>query len=301
MEEGFNAPFNPLNELVDKTRVGIAGHSLGAAAVSYVGQIDDRVDGIVAWDNLREPGGSQVGDTPVCVSGSSPRPESPAIKKPAMGISNDYGITPMPNTSDPDPQEGNDAFIAYKDAGVDSLQFHIRGGTHEESAFIPGMTVPILGLATLRGTDLVGWYSTAWFDKHVKCTDGSKCEANADKRLLTDRWRDDERSGQVDANSDPNVYSFYKRSRYDFETADGGEVTCDDMREGCASMKPDGLAARVRHRQRRLHRPEGGARRRPHPRLRPRPAGDRRPATRRRPCRPPTPATRSAATAARTS
>ena len=241
VEEGFNAPYNPLADLVDRKRVGIAGHSLGASAVSYIGQIDKRVDGIVAWDNLSEPGGSQVGDTPVCASGSSKRPASPPIKKPAMGISNDYGIFPAPNTSDPDPQDGNEAFLAYKDAGVDSLQFHIRGGTHEESAFIPGMTVPALGLATLRGTDLVAWYTTAWFDKHVKCAEGSKCEARADRRLLTDRWRNDERSGQIDTNQDPNVYSFYKRSRYDFRTASGKEVTCNDMRKGCGSMKPDGL------------------------------------------------------------
>ena len=164
------------------------------------------------------------------------------ITRPALGISNDYGIAPSPNTSDPDPQTGNDGFLAYKEAGVDSLQFHIRGGTHEESAFIPGMTVPVLGLATLRGSDLVAWYSTAWFDKQVKCRDGSRCEAKADRRLLTDRWLEDERSGQVDANGDPNVFSFYRRSRYDLITAGGDEVVCDDMRAGCDSMRPDGLA-----------------------------------------------------------
>ena len=238
---GLNAAYNPYFELIDKSRVGIAGHSLGAAAVSYIGQLDDRVDGIVAWDNLRAPGGNQVGSTPVCVSGSSPRPATVPITKPAMGISNDYGITPMPNTADPDPQEGTEGFVAYKEAGVDSFQFQIRGGTHEESAFIPGMTVPVLGLATLRGSDLVAWYSTAWFDKQVKCADGSACEADADQRLLTDRWRDDERSGQVDTNADPNVFSFYKLSRFDFLTSAGAEVTCDDMREGCATMKPDDL------------------------------------------------------------
>ena len=65
--------------------------------------------------------------------------------------------------------------------------------------------------------------------------------AEADARLLSDRWRDDERSGQVDANGDPNAFSFYTRSRFDFHTADGTEVSCDDMRTGCATMKPDGL------------------------------------------------------------
>ena len=243
---GLDAAYNPYFELVDKSRVGIAGHSLGAAAVSYVGQLDPRVDGIVAWDNLRSSAGGQnpgsgPGGPPVCLSGSSERPASVPITKPAMGISNDYGITPTPNTSDPDPEAATAGFQAYKAAGIDSLQFVIRGGTHEESAFIPGMTVPVLGLASLRGSDLVAWYTTAWMDKQVKCADGSACESDADKRLLTDRWRDDARSGQVDNNGDSNVYSFYKRSRYDFLTSGGTEVTCDDMREGCASMGPDGL------------------------------------------------------------
>ena len=245
---GLNAEFNPLHGLVDRSRVGIAGHSLGAAAVSYVGQIDERVDAIAAWDNLRAPGagadpGGGPGPQPACTSGSSPRPSDVAITKPAIGISNDYGIAPTPLRADPDPQAKNDGFLAYKDAGVNSMEFTIRGGSHEESAFIPGMTVGVFGLAALRGNDMVAWYTTAWFDKHVKCAAGSGCEQNADRRLLTDRWRDDARSGQIDLNADPNAFSFYFRSRYDFEQADGTEVTCDDMRAGCASMAPDGLPA----------------------------------------------------------
>ena len=252
VSEGRNAAYNPLSNLVDSSRIGIAGHSLGAAAVSYVGQLDDRVAAIAAWDNLRAPGASQApgsgpGGPPVCVSGSSPRPADPAITKPAIGISNDYGIAPTPNTADPDPQTGNAGFAAYKDAGVDSMQFHIRGGTHEESAFIPGMTTVALGLSSLRGTDMVAWYTTAWFDKYVKCAGGSACEAEADRRVLTDRWRADARGGQVDVNGDPNLYSFYRRSRYDLHTAANGEVTCDDMRAGCASMGPDGLPAGYDH------------------------------------------------------
>jgi dienelactone hydrolase len=239
VEAGLNAGFNPLFELVDRRRIGIVGHSLGAAAVSYIGQIDPRVDAIVAWDNLGAPSGGRFG-VPECESGSSPRPAEPAIETPAMGITNDYGIAPAPMTEDPDPQRGNEGFLAYKDAGVDSFELHIRGGTHEESAFIPGMTVPILGLASLRGGDLVAWYTSAWMDRYVRCGSG-RCEREADSRLLSDRWLDDERSGQIDANGDPNVYSFYTRSRYDFHEAGGREAVCDDMRAGCPSMRPDGL------------------------------------------------------------
>ncbi len=242
--EGLNAASNPLADLVDPTRVGIAGHSLGAGAVSYIGQIDDRVDAIAAWDNLRAPAPGPA----VCVSGSAPRPANPPITKPALGISNDYGLTPTPFTADPDdPQEKNAGFAAYKDAGVDSMEFSIRGGTHYESSFIPGMTTVALGTGTLRGTDMVAWYTTAWFDKYVKCADGSACEADAAKRLLTDRWRDDARGGQVDAGGDPNLYSFYFPSRFDLRDASGVERTCDDMRAGCPAMAPDGLPAGYDH------------------------------------------------------
>jgi dienelactone hydrolase len=239
---GLNAAHNPLSELVDSSRIGIAGHSLGAGAVSYVGQIDDRVDAIAAWDNLRAPSSG-----PACVSGSAPRPDDPPITKPALGISNDYGLTPTPYDADPDPEGKNAAFQAYKDAGVDSMEFSIRGGTHYESSFIPGNTTGILGTATLRGTDMVAWYTTAWFDKYVKCADGSECEVEADRRLLTNRWRDDARGGQVDAGGDPNLYSFYLRSRFDVRDATGVERTCDDMRAGCATMAADGLPAGYDH------------------------------------------------------
>src|SRR3954465_11292656 len=49
---GLNAAFNPLWGMLDTGRVGIAGHSFGAAGVSYIGQFDPRVKAIVAFDNL---------------------------------------------------------------------------------------------------------------------------------------------------------------------------------------------------------------------------------------------------------
>lgn len=242
---GLNAEFNPFHDLVDSSRIGIAGHSLGAAAVSYVGQLDSRVDAVVAWDNLR---GSEAGASgaPDCPSTSDSRPENVPITKPAIGISNDYGITQQPFMSDPDPQTKNSAFAAYKAADVDSMQMTIRGGSHEESAFIPGNTTgpTPLGAASLRGSDLIAWYTTAWFDKYVRCpgaTNPQACEANADAKLLSDRWRDDAPGEAVDLAGDPNVFSFYFRSRFDFTKADGSSAVCDDMRTGCDNMEPDGL------------------------------------------------------------
>ena len=244
---GSNAAFNPLAELVDPTRVGIAGHSLGAAAVSYVGQIDDRVDAIVAWDNLRAPGrqdpaGPAAADLRL---GLLAAPDRPAITKPALGISNDYGITPTPNTADPDPQDRQRRLPRLQGRrrrldGVPHPRRHPRGvGVHprDDRTGVLGLATPARHATWSPGTRPPG--STSY----VKCARRRRCEADADRRLLTDRWRDDARGGQVDANGDPNLYSFYSRSRFDLRDAGGSEVTCDDMRAGCASMAPDGLPA----------------------------------------------------------
>lgn len=239
---GLDAAYNPFYKLVDRRRIGIAGHSLGAAAVSYIGQTDPRVDAIVAYDNLTPATGASA--HPSCPSNPSSRPDNPPITKPALGMSNDYGLTQQPYTSDPDPQSHNTGMLAYSAAGVDSMQVNTRGGTHFEYSFIPGNTIPLpLGAATLRGMDMAAWYTTAWMDRYVKCQGRPACQASADRRLLTDRWRNDALEGQIDAAKDPNLYSFYLRSRYAIHTADGKVVSCADMRKGCATMAPDGLPA----------------------------------------------------------
>jgi len=93
VKAGFDAPYNPLWHRVDPARVGIAGHSLGAAAVSFIGQEDPRVDALVAWDNL---------DDPRPAAGRSPRPRAPRRRtrgsrpdhQARARMSNDYFLTP---------------------------------------------------------------------------------------------------------------------------------------------------------------------------------------------------------------
>ena len=234
--EGRNAAFNPSWHFVDPERIGVAGHSQGAGAVSFIGQKDPRVRAIVAWDRLRVP----VNPPAQCPA----RPESRTdadIVKPALGLTADYGQPPTPNSSDLDPESRNGPFFAYQAAGVDAMQINIRGGTHYEFSFMAGYaTTYPFGTASLRGYDLVGWYTTAWFDRYVKCTT-DVCRQEAESRLLTDRWRNDPIGGAVDPTRDRNVFSFYLRSHYGLTRADGSSAVCDDMRRGCATMGPDGL------------------------------------------------------------
>ncbi len=239
VKEGLDSPYDPLRKMIDSSRIGIAGHSLGASAVSFVGQEDPRVDATVAWDNLSTPDGGSFG-VPDCPSTPKTR-KTPKITKPALGMSNDYFLTPEPYTADPDPESHSQGFLAYRKAGVDSMQVNIRGGTHYEYSFLPGNTAAYpFGTATLRGEDVAAWYSTAWFDRYVKCGHRKRCEAKADRRLLTDGWRDDKLAQQVDTNNDPNDYSFYLRSQYAIRRADGKKAACNDMRAGCGSMDSGG-------------------------------------------------------------
>ena len=227
---GLDAANNPFWRMLNPNRIGLAGHSFGAAGVSYEGQKDPRVSAIVAWDNL---GGTTVpttGNTSVKPCPSNPAAHSPTtITKPALGMSADYFLTPTPYTSDPAPLAKSTQSLNYSQAGVDTGELVIRGGTHYEFSFIPNVAFG----ATLRGADAVAWYTTAWFDKYLKG------DPAADKRLLTNRWRADGPEATIDPNHDGNAFSFYYRSRLDIHLASGARFTCEDVRLGCPGLVAD--------------------------------------------------------------
>ncbi len=244
---GLNAPYNPVGTAVDASRIGIAGHSLGAGAVSFIGQRDNRVDAIVAWDNLGTAQGAGSGQSacPFALPDEdrSAKPLSPATAgqfKPVMGMGNDYGLTQSPFTSLPaDRNARATAFDAFAAAGVDAMQLVTRGGSHFEYSFIPGNTAPDqLANATFRGMDMATWYTIAWFDKYVKG------DPTADARLLTNRWCNDAPEAAVDNRGDGNLYSFYFNSKINFTRSGGGDAIVGDMRAMCTApnsvLAPDG-------------------------------------------------------------
>ena len=227
---GLDNAFNPFSAILDPSRLGLVGHSYGAAGVSYIAQWDSRVRAVVAWDNL--------GPTdPTAASGASggpreqPCPGNPAarsvppITKPGLGISADYFLPPTPNTGQPDPLAKTTESFAYTKAGVDTGEIIIRGGSHLDFDFIPNAAFG----ASLRGADLIDWYTTAWFDKYVKG------DATADARLLTTRWRSDTAEAKIDPTHDGNMYSFFYQSRLDIH-AGGTVFDCEDLRAGCAGL-----------------------------------------------------------------
>lgn len=200
---------NPHAAALDASRIGIVGHSLGAASVSVVQQTDPRVDAIVAWDGL------SANVTP---------------KVPALGMSADYLIVPTPNLSDPDPATKGRAVARWAQAGVDAMEVVIRGGSHFEWSYAPNL-LP----ATLRGIDAAAWYTTAWFDRYVKG------DASADDRLLTDRWRTDPIDAALDPPGAGNLHSALYRSPVAIKLAGGTPFACTDLRTTCALRPGDGL------------------------------------------------------------
>jgi dienelactone hydrolase len=229
--KGLDAAYNPFWHELNPHKLGIAGHSYGASGVSYIGQWDPRVKAIVAWDNLAEPSPNAAGP-----GGSGPEekpcPSTPAdrtvvpVTKPALGMSADYFLPPTPNTSLPDPQAKSTESHAYSEAGVDSGEIIIRGGSHLDFSFIPNQAFG----ASLRGADEIAWYTSAWFDKYVKK------QKSADRRLLTNRWREDPVEAAVDLHNDGNAFSFYYHSRLDIHLADGEAFDCENMRKGCPGL-----------------------------------------------------------------
>jgi dienelactone hydrolase len=228
--EGRNAAYNPLFARLDPTRIGIAGNSLGAFAVSQVASQDKRVDAVVAWDQL------STEQTAAGGTGNSGVKLPPRV--PGLGMSGDYGIgspngaagvNPKPRESAPDPRGASAASREFSKAGVPTGQVNTLGGTHFESAVIPNPGFP----ATLRGNDQYAWYTIAWFDKYVRHS------PDADRLLLTNRWQKDAAAAKVDPNKDPNTYSRDLLSRIDVRRSDRSHALCEDLRKGCGILVDD--------------------------------------------------------------
>ena len=220
---GLNPAFNPLWRLVDRRRIGLAGHSTGTGVVMQISNEDPRVDAVVLWDAVDYGEGGQLQ--------SYPPPADP--RKPLLALWADYGVPSLPYLSAPDPSGRLKIFDAYRRAGVDTMSLVIRGGSHAEFSYIPN---PALS-GTLRGIDLAAWYTRAWFDKYLKGSSG------ADRRLLTTRWFDDAREAAVDPLGDGNLVSTYFDSAISMRPLAGGHrVGCRwSGTSGCRLLGPDGI------------------------------------------------------------
>jgi dienelactone hydrolase len=246
VKAGLDNAYNPMWRLLDKSKIGLAGHSYGAEAASWLTQRDPRVSAGVALDSLCLPVSPAPDEAtalatpnpdfsaqPGLVRGlprdcfATPVGPAPEITRPVLGITSDYLLAPTPYLSPPNPLAKSRASLAYSRAGVDTGQIVIRGGTHYDYN-----DIPIVLPATDRGIDLVTWYTTAWFDKYLNK------DPAADARLLSRRWLDDPQARQADPTHDGNVLSWHLDSRLDIHTAQGNAFRCENLRVGCPGMTP---------------------------------------------------------------
>jgi dienelactone hydrolase len=234
-ESKFGGSYNPYARSLDRSRVGVAGHSLGAAAVSEVGQCDKRVKAIVAWDNLRSITDCNGVTIP------SQNKSSTLLHAPALALTNDYGFWTQPTMTPPDPDSKQAGYKQLKTAGLDTQIVAFRGATHLTYTYIP-----LVFQANELSERMASYFTTAWFDLQLRG------DQTGLKRLTAKTFDDSVDqyaigAGVYDATAadptDPfsgnvpykikgikvaDAVSFYYRSSYALDGA-----SCADMRKGC--------------------------------------------------------------------
>lgn len=216
--------FNPIHELIDRDRFGIAGHSLGATGVSVVQgetdwqgtmHADNPVKAMVAWDNLML--GSSLDGVPV----------TPRV--PSMGQSGDYFLAPAAYTAPPT-ENKNAGFDLWRDSNVDTFQVNIQGATHYDWSLLhqfPASSWEGGKIVAADGSDNgTGWanpiaqyYTLAWFDRYLKVS-GEPGYDDADARLLND---------SIFAER----FSWYFPSKRAFRDRSGTMHSCENIALGC--------------------------------------------------------------------
>jgi cephalosporin-C deacetylase-like acetyl esterase len=224
-------PYNPVHDLLDRSRLGLVGHSAGAIGASVVQGLDpwpgalasNPVGAVSAWDNLStvEQTDPYEGAGLVDLLGGEIAPDRTVDPRvPAMGQSADYFLTPAPKAEPPDTETKLRGFADWRAAGVPTYGLVVRGGTHYEWSRLP--TFPATSWSF--GNALAAHYSTAWLDRWLKRPDETGYHTADDRLLEDDAWADH--------------LSFHYRSARAFPTRTGGWRREDDVRSATLDTDP---------------------------------------------------------------
>jgi hypothetical protein len=264
----FLSTANPARHVLDSSRVGIAGHSLGASAVSWVGQCDTRVKTLVAWDDL----------VPIHIKKCAQNVTIPKryrateLHTPALATTNDYEFNVQAQTAPPNPHGGNNTgglagdsgYAQLAKAGVDSELVSFRNGTHLTYTYID-----LVFSSNELSERFAFYYTLAWLDRYLRdgtdpytrqpawqrLTSLAKYDASADRNSRgtlaigagvydpTAVDPTDPMSGNVPYRVAGipirNALSFYFYSEYRLTDPQSGRVrTCTDMLAGCPAKQP---------------------------------------------------------------
>ena len=264
----FLSTANPAHRELNHAQVGIAGHSLGASAVSWVGQCDKRVKTIVAWDDLVPINVKQCADN-VAIPKQF---RATRLDTPALGTTNDYEFNVQSMTAPPDPHgdsnvgglAGDSGYQQLANKGVDSELVSFRNGTHLTYTYVD-LVLPSNELSER----FAFYYTLAWFDQYLRngrdpytsqpayerLTNLGKYDESADRNSKSKLaigagvWDasaadpTDPMSGNVPYEIKgvpiPNSLSFYFFSQYRLTDPTSGRVrTCSDMLANCPAKQP---------------------------------------------------------------
>jgi alpha-beta hydrolase superfamily lysophospholipase len=246
----FGGSYNPYFAVLDHRRVGIGGHSLGAAAVSVVGQCDRRVKTIVAWDDLEK---ITPADCKSITIPTTDRTRGALIHTAALALTNDYLFNTQPAATPPDPHSKDAGYQQLVKAHVDSEIVAFRGATHLTYTYIP-----LVFQASELNERMASYYTLAWFDYKLRGL------ASGFRRLVARRF---DRSADTDsigagvwdpAKANPkdpysgnvpytikgiavkNGVSFYYLSGYRLHKPGAARIVCADMRRDDCRLPKSG-------------------------------------------------------------
>lgn len=234
--------YNPFFTDLDTSRIGLAGHSLGASAVSHVGQCDNRVTTIVAWDNLRAIESCDGVTIPDRYRTTQ------LINVPALALTNDYAFNTTTHSSAPDYDAKAAGYRQVRDAGLDAQIVTLRNATH-----LAYTSIPLVFQSNQLGERMASYFTKAWFDLQLRG------DASGLSRLTAAAFDDsvdvtsigfgvydpaladptDPYSGNVphliEGIPVPDAVSFYYRSAYALRDPKRGNrvLVCEDIRAGC--------------------------------------------------------------------
>ncbi|HUE28492.1 MAG TPA: hypothetical protein VMP89_17085 [Solirubrobacteraceae bacterium] len=273
----YGGSFNPGYRSLDAGDVAIAGHSLGASAVSWVGQCDNRVKAVIAWDDLDPVTMSQCASN-VTVAKAD---QATVVHAPTLTTTNDYEFNVQPQPTVPDPNgssnggglDGTAGYLSLVKQGIDSEIVSIRNGTHLTYTYIP-YTFP----ANEIGERVAFYYTLAWLDEYLRGGKDALLPASdtAYRRLTSlgtfEQSADHNDNTTYPAAADisfgagtysasqaaadptnpaagnvpyeikgipiPDTLSFYYYSEYSLHAPGGPLKTCTDMLAGCPAKQP---------------------------------------------------------------
>jgi hypothetical protein len=146
------SPASPFAAETDARRVGAAGWSLGARALSKNQAEDTRIDAIVAWDNLATSEAGDAGSPSVCQTGRLLTGPARSPRVPSLGQASDQCATSQPRESK------KTAYDAWRAAGVPAMELVFANSSH---FFWSSMS-------SEATHELAHHYTLAWFDRWVK-------------------------------------------------------------------------------------------------------------------------------------